>query len=267
MLTDKALQGSTGLTDRAEWCALPVLMSLPLRRGGAGRRFQPANQANCRFLVPTGRTADTVNDPDIGRSMTGEPVLLDFTTDGFLVPGRFSVTMDEAEDFLVGNPLFAQSASRPTLWDGFQEYLGRFGALEDSYPEKLQGRALVHRVWLGGSFVSAKLEPRNIDATVFVDMAAEAAVRGNPGSKWLTNAFKSRDHVLRTFGVSPLRVGYRPVASAFELQSIPPDGQTYFLHRGIWDDWWQRCRLPAGNNQAPTEASAAPVRGYLEVRL
>lgn len=197
----------------------------------------------------------------------GEPVLLDFTAEGFLPPGRFSVTMDEAEHFLVGNPLFAQSVRRPILWDGFQEYLGHFVALEDSYPDKLQGRALVHRVWLGGSFVSAKQDPRNIDATVFIDVAAEASVRGNPGSKWLTNAFKSREPILRKFGVSPLRVGYRPVASAFELQSVSPEDQTYFLHRGIWDDWWQRCRLPAGDDQAPSEASAAPVRGYLEVRL
>ncbi|QNP63624.1 DUF6932 family protein [Streptomyces genisteinicus] len=194
-------------------------------------------------------------------------MLPDFTVEGFLPPGRFSVTMEEAQDLLVSSPLFHPSGRRTTLWNGLQEYLDRFGVLEDTYAERLQGRSLVHRVWLGGSFVSAKAEPRNIDATVFVDVTAEAAVKGNPGSKWLTSAFKSREQILRNFGVSPLRVGYRPVASAFDLQSITEDDRTYFMQRGIWDDWWQRCRLPDGGDPAPSEASAVPVRGYLEVRL
>ncbi|MFD4857806.1 DUF6932 family protein [Streptomyces atratus] len=199
--------------------------------------------------------------------VTGESVLPDFTSEGLLPPGRFSVTMEEAEDLLVRSPAFECSSSRTTLWKGFEQYLNRFGVLEDSYPQKLQGRPLIHRVWLGGSFVSAKPEPRNIDATMFIDVTAEMAVKGNPGSKWLTEAFKSRDQILRRFGVSPLRVGYRPVASVFDMQSIVEDDRTYFMQRGIWDDWWQRCRLPDGRDPAPTEASAVPVRGYLEVRL
>ncbi|GGN26471.1 hypothetical protein GCM10011578_061080 [Streptomyces fuscichromogenes] len=75
--------------------------------------------------------------------------------------------------------------------------------------------------------------------TVLVDTRAERAVRGKPGSKWLTTAFQSRTRMREKFGVS----------------------------RGVWDDWWQRCRLPGTNDRSPSEQSATPARGYLEVRL
>ncbi|MEV2210790.1 hypothetical protein AB0H86_04685 [Streptomyces sp. NPDC050997] len=69
------------------------------------------------------------------------------------------------------------------------------------------------------------------------------------------------------FGVSPLRIGYQPVAHIFEPERFTSDERTYFTQRGVWDDWWQRCRLPDRNDRSPSEESAAPARGYLEVRL
>ncbi|MGW0879243.1 DUF6932 family protein [Streptomyces sp. NPDC002671] len=84
--------------------------------------------------------------------------------------------------------------------------LGRY----DSYADALAGLPLIHRMWLGGSFVSTKPDPRNIDATLLIDTRAERAVRGKPGSKWLTTAFQSRDRMREKFGVSPLRIGYQP---------------------------------------------------------
>jgi hypothetical protein len=68
------------------------------------------------------------------------------------------------------------------------------------------------------------------------------------------------------FGVSPVRVGYRPVSHVFQPEHITPADRTYFMERGVWDDWWQRCRLPGQANRSPSEESAAPTRGYLEVR-
>ncbi|BFO13727.1 hypothetical protein SHKM778_01150 [Streptomyces sp. KM77-8] len=64
-----------------------------------------------------------------------------------------------------------------------------------------------------------------------------------------------------------LRIGYQPVAHIFEPERFTPEERTYFTQRGVWDDWWQRCRLPDGKDRSPSEASAAPARGYLEVRL
>lgn len=168
---------------------------------------------------------------------------------------------------LVSAPEFEESTTRTGLWDGLHDYLDPFLTLEDTYVSALGGIPLIHSLWLGGSFVSTKLDPGNIDVTVLIDTRAESAVRGRPGSKWLTTAFQSRARMREKFGVSPLRIGYRPVAHIFEPERFSPDERTYFTQRGVWDDWWQRCRLPAGKDRSPSEESAAPARGYLEVRL
>ena len=193
-------------------------------------------------------------------------MLPEFDERGHLPPGRFTLSMEEAEEFLVAAPRFAASMTRPALWSKFQDFLYLFVRLQDTYLELLDGIELVHGVWLGGSFASAKLDPRNIDATVLVDERAEQALKGHPGSKWLTEAFKSRKAMLDRFDVSPMRVGYRPVASVFKLRDMTQEDRTYFLDRGRWDDWWQRCRLPGEVGSPPSEASAAPMRGYVEVR-
>ncbi|MBM7089848.1 hypothetical protein JTP67_15145 [Streptomyces sp. S12] len=192
---------------------------------------------------------------------------LSFTTNGFPPPGRHSVTFGEAEALLVTAPEFQSSATRQTLWAGLLDYLERFLALEDAHAHVMDGYPLVHRLWLGGSFVSTKPDPRNINATVLIDVRAERAVRGRPGSKWLTTAFQSRDKMLRTFGVSPVRVGYQPVGHVFRPERFSAEERTYFMERGVWDDWWQRCRLPGQTDRSPSRESAAPARGYLEVRL
>ncbi|MFD3566122.1 DUF6932 family protein [Streptomyces sp. NPDC058667] len=194
-------------------------------------------------------------------------MLPSFAANGFLPLGRYSVSSDEAESMLVSAPEFRDSTTRAALWDGFLSYIDGFLVLEDAYADVLDGRTLVHRVWLGGSFVSAKPNPGNIDATLLIDVRAERAVRGKPGSKWLTTAFQSRDRMKEKFGVSPLRIGYQPVAHLFQPERLTPEERTYFTQRGVWDDWWQRCRLPDQTDRSPSERSAAPARGYLEVRL
>ncbi|CAL9478130.1 DUF6932 family protein [Streptomyces sp. enrichment culture] len=190
-----------------------------------------------------------------------------FAANGFLPLGRHSVSLGEAETLLVTAPEFRSSTTRQTLWAGLHDYLERFFVLEDRHADLTDGHPLIHRLWLGGSFVSTKTDPRNIDATVLIDVRAERAVRGLPGSKWLTTAFQSRDNMLRKFGVSPVRVGYQPVDRVFRPDHFSAEERTYFMERGVWDDWWQRCRLPGQTDRSPSRESAAPARGYLEVRL
>ncbi|MGA5501038.1 DUF6932 family protein [Streptomyces umbrinus] len=194
-------------------------------------------------------------------------MLPSFAANGYLPLGRYSISFDEAEEMLVSAPEFEDSSTRTELWDGFHDYLDPFLTLEDTYAGDLGGLSLIHRLWLGGSFVSTKLDPGNIDATLLVDTRAERVVRGKPGSKWLTTAFQSRARMKEKFGVSPLRIGYQPVAHIFEPDRFTLDERTYFTQRGVWDDWWQRCRLHDQDDRSPSEESAAPARGYLEVRL
>ncbi|CAM5710065.1 hypothetical protein BOQ63_015145 [Streptomyces viridifaciens] len=192
-------------------------------------------------------------------------MLPDFNDHGHLPPGRYRLTITQAAEAFVHAERFQASTSRAQIWQGFQEYLYQFIHLEEQFAPLLQGRELIHSVWLGGSFVSAKLDPHNVDATLLMNPEAERAIRGNPGSKWLTTAFKSWKAMQDRYGVAPLRIPYVPVAKVFQPQDFAAEELEYFRDRGRWDDWWQRCRRPGEGE--PSVQSAAPVRGYVEVTL
>lgn len=185
---------------------------------------------------------------------------------GCLPPGRYRVTPDQAKVILVEADRFGQSATRQRLWRGFERYMARFFVLETKYPQIVGAESLVHCVWLGGSYVSTKVDPDNIDLTVFVDDMAARALRGQVGASWLREAF-DRVSVKASFGLSPTRVGYRQIASVFQPDKLCIEDQEYLRDRGAWDDWWQRRRQPGIEKMAPTVETARPTRGYLEVTL
>lgn len=185
-----------------------------------------------------------------------------YAADGFLPLGRHSCNLDEARALLVDAPMFTESKTRLALWNNFERYLTIFLKLEQRYSDQLPG-ALVDRVWLGGSFVSAKRDPRNIDATSFVNLAAHKAIRGKEGSGVFG---KNRDFFLREFSLSPLFIYYEPVVSVFKFDELEDTQRAYLLSRGAWDDWWQR-RRQDGEKQGPTIETCQPRRGYLEVVL
>jgi hypothetical protein len=143
----------------------------------------------------------------------GRVMLPFFSPDGHLPVGRYSCTPEEARRMLVDDVAFEASPSRLDLWDSFERYLAVFFALEDKYENLLPG-PLVERVWLGGSFVSAKVDPRNVDATLLVNLQAKNAIKGRPGTGIFT---KSRDWALAEYGVSPLFLNYQPVVNVFRL--------------------------------------------------
>ncbi|WP_216868834.1 DUF6932 family protein [Streptomyces brasiliscabiei] len=119
---------------------------------------------------------------------------------------------------LVRAPEFADSSTCTELWDGFHDYLDPFLTLEDTYAGALGGLPLIHRLWLGGSFVSTKPDPGNIDATLLIDTRAERAVRGRRGAKWLTTAFQSRASMREKYGVSPSEENAAPARGYLEVR-------------------------------------------------
>ncbi|MCL8026079.1 DUF6932 family protein [Nocardioides bruguierae] len=181
-------------------------------------------------------------------------------------PGRVRVTIDEARALLVDDRQFANSSSRPRLWDGLEEYIGRFLALEERHASLLDGRELLKCLWLAGSFVSGKVEPNNIDVTVCLDDEARVALKGKSGSGWLARAFQ-RQACKQQFGVSPLELRYRRVVSVFHTRVTDAADKAYLQDRGGWDEWWQRCRDPGAATGEPTVATVETRRGYLEVVL
>lgn len=183
-----------------------------------------------------------------------------------LTSGRPSITMAEAELLLVNDSQFAGSTTRGEIWTKLLEYLGLFVALEVKFKNELRGDSLLSHMWLGGSFVSDKTDPRNLDLTLFVDVVARNKIKGLPGAGTLTKLISmSRDSALRKYLVSPIFVNYHKVPHLFDRSQFTTDEAEYFLERGRWDDWWQRVRT--GSDPAPTFESCSPRRGYLEVKL
>lgn len=181
---------------------------------------------------------------------------------GFLPPGRYACTWREAKAFLVTDQRFARSNTRPDLWDNLERFLAEYVSLETRYSE-LMPSSLVDRIWLAGSFVSAKLDPNNTDVTVVFNQDAMHAVRGNEGAGILK---KSRDHWKSRYQVAMVPLEYQPVLSAFRPKAFTQADEQYYRERGRWDDWWQRTRAGSATGE-PTLQTAVPRRGYLEVSL
>lgn len=180
---------------------------------------------------------------------------------GHLPVGRYSCTPEEAQNRLVHDPTFSNSTTRAELWSQFERYIAQFFALEERYAASLDV-PLLDRVWLGGSFVSAKLDPNNVDATLVINREAKDALRGKPGAGLFT---RSRASVEREFNVSPLFLNYEPVVHVFRLDELEESHRSYLATRGAWDDWWQRLRGDDVLDPGLSANTCAPRRGYVEV--
>lgn len=163
---------------------------------------------------------------------------------GFIPSGRHPATLSEVES------AFASSPHRSALWEEFTTCV-----------ELLQRTVPVCAVWLGGSFLTAKEAPGDVDA-VFVLRADE--VRALRGQERQVAALFASSAVKSTLG---LRV------DTFVLSWVPNveldrskwglEVVDYQQMRGYWDDFWMRRRSTLGAH----EVAAHPRRGYLEVTL
>ena len=166
---------------------------------------------------------------------------------------------------------FPDRAARLALWGKFQNYLAHFADIEQEAIDSGwldDDEEIIKYVWLGGSFISDKIAPRNLDVTVFLNGPALEKLKGKKGSGWVRNKAFARDSLSKDAnfsGISPIRVDYYPVKSVFHLSELGNAERNYLLERGAWDEWWQRLR--DSHTDAPTESSAATRRGYVEVIL
>ena len=161
--------------------------------------------------------------------------------DGFLPPGRWGATLDEVRS------CFAQDSSsrRAEVWAEFEAALSL-----------LRSVVRVSRVWVGGSFISVKEEPGDVDAVFFVraDQILHAQLREDD-SRILELAASGH----RFKEVTGLRVDSFLVPWPLEAGA---DVTGYQQLRGSWDDWWERRRRQPGE---PVESEAYQRRGYVEV--
>jgi hypothetical protein len=124
----------------------------------------------------------------------------------------------------------------------------------------------VSAAWLGGSFLSAKESPDDIDCLYVVPPKSLAAAAEGPGAKVLQLLTDHGSTGLRdTYGV---RVDSYVLSWPLNPANGPrtPGDVVYSQQRGYWDDFWQR-RRSGGKMSAPKPEDGLPRRGYVEVML
>lgn len=160
--------------------------------------------------------------------------------DGYSVlpRGRYTCTLPDFEArFVHGLP---DSGRRERIYADFLDLAAAqaaHGLIVDSY-------------WLAGSFVSAKLNPSDLDLSTVADQSRSLhLVPGWDQLILFKNRWKTEN--CPTLGRTLLLDEYGFVKKS----DLDPDVQGYRLARGYWDDWWQRSR----------ETKEDLARGYVEV--
>lgn len=174
---------------------------------------------------------------------------------GELPLGRHNCTVDEFEAAFVSAPEFVSSTTRSEVWAHWE--LARTA---------LRGVVPVYSAWVGGSFVSSKTDPNDMDIVFVIDAATvDRMLPGSRAQQIVTVMSQGSTHH------DP--VGRRLDTYTLLWRSIPdpcddPAGLApgYYLWRGHWDDFWQRART-SPKDTPPTQADSIPRRGFLEVTL
>lgn len=155
-----------------------------------------------------------------------------------LPPGRFPMTFDDIE----------------TIWtfnDHRQELLDEARTFIDA----VDRLAPIHVVWIGGSYLTDKEEPSDVDMSLLIserEYLAKQAFLSHESLKDFAAKLQTR--------VDPFTIArvYRrgPERSVHELNHL--------VSRGYWDDWWLRRRSipPESYDLDPN-----PRRGYAEVNI
>ena len=159
----------------------------------------------------------------------------EFDEAGYLPEGRHEATADEVREALVDQ--FPQSETRPMIHEGWRRH---YQALEHLVP--------VEKQWIGGSFVSAKVDPSDIDICSFID-----------GPTYDERPEPVRDLV-------DYMTAHKITQAFWTCDSYPvvvyPEGSpghdAYKAAVEYWHGWWGKTRADADGNQR--------LRGYLEVQ-
>lgn len=184
------------------------------------------------------------------------------STAGHLPPGRHPATIEEIYDRFVGHSDFRGSATRAAIFDGFASYLL---AWDDA--GRTLSATLLRGLWVAGSFVSAELEPSDIDVSPLYDDDALKASAGVPGIEKAKRLFQHRTRVVSEFRVEPFAVPWHSIPSTLFPEKLEPALRDALAVRGGVDSWWGRVRPDGDRDQAPLAPTTLADRGFLEVFL
>ncbi|WP_125802734.1 hypothetical protein [Actinoplanes sp. ATCC 53533] len=171
-------------------------------------------------------------------------------TTGFLPPGRYSASLDDLYARLVRS---TGSIARQEIWREWDDHRTIVGALAGE----------ITRMWVGGSFVSSKVEPSDVDVTYL--LRAEAFDRLDAETLADLDDLTLRGWcVKRGMRVDAYLVRLpenRPVSQMITSMLTQADAAS-FRDVGIYDEFWQRVKPTAANG-----IPGALRRGYVEVLL
>lgn len=178
---------------------------------------------------------------------------------GYLPRGRHRVTEAQVRARFVDHADYAGSSTRSDVWDEYE--VGR---------DLLRRHVRIHAVWLGGSFLTSKVDAKDLDA-LFIISARDYNKLDAAGKK-VVHSFQPQNGplgtVVRGHGLNLLDSFLLPWSpwSPLDLANNPGHAE-YAVGRGYWDDFWQRDRHNKPGGIPPHWRDALPVRGYLEVEL
>ncbi|GIE32252.1 hypothetical protein Ait01nite_052970 [Actinoplanes italicus] len=177
------------------------------------------------------------------------------------------MTVAEVQARFVDAPMFEDSVTRQTCWEGFQNYMALWAKYKDSLGDVIGESSLVRCLWLAGSFISSKPDPNNIDLTLFVDGdVLDAAKQDGLPVTTPVARLSNRDKNFKLHRVTPIIVRYRYFKSPFKHGFYSSEAE-YMRFRGGLDDFFSRVRQPGEDKQAPTRETGDWKRGYVEVML
>lgn len=161
--------------------------------------------------------------------------------------------MVEVEAHFVTDPVWTPSTTRPTIWADWQQITA-------------QARKIVPiaAAWLGGSFLTDKLDPDDLDVVYLIDSRLLAGVTNPLHRGFLGLLAQGRAlRALRGKRMDTFVITWVPDPDATR---VVPGFHDYIRDRGYWDDLWQR-RLSGPKTAPRVPSDALPKRGYLEVIL
>lgn len=151
--------------------------------------------------------------------------------------GRYLATLDEIE------AKFAPSTdqNRREIFHEFEKMLELTRSLFGS----------VCSVWIGGSFITSKEAPNDIDVVFLVHEEAYDNAKNTEAGQFLIYLLTNK---IASVKVDAYILGVHPT-------NILNDGSTYLKQRGYWDQFWSKSRF-----EDPSDPRAMfPSAGYLEV--
>jgi hypothetical protein len=180
------------------------------------------------------------------------------SAEGLLPLGRYLCDLDELEAEFVDDAQFAGSSTRGEIFTHLLAVIEMF---------KEFSADLIESIWIGGSFVTDKPDPDDIDCLFVLNGAVFDGLSNSKRQN--VQKFNRKGMVrdklsLRVETFILVRVAF---ANPWERGGVHPDAAPYTQVRGAWDDWWLRVRTGEGPDDPPRIESAEPKRGYLEVLL